>query len=82
MLFRSAALQARLNAESGLSEPGVFAELAALLPAGVALFAGNSMPVRDLDTFFPGDERPLRFLVAARDDTNTILSITRNAGRA
>ena len=57
-----AALQARLNAESGLSEPGVFAELAALLPAGVALFAGNSMPVRDLDAFFPGDERPLRFL--------------------
>lgn len=57
-----AALQERLAAEPGLSEPRVFAELVAILPEGTTLFAGNSMPVRDLDTFFPGGNRPIRFL--------------------
>ncbi len=56
------ALRSRLGEEPGLSEPGVFAELAELLPAGASLFAGNSMPVRDLDTFFPGGVRFVRFL--------------------
>jgi 2-succinyl-5-enolpyruvyl-6-hydroxy-3-cyclohexene-1-carboxylate synthase len=57
-----AALRDRLVAEPGLSEPRVFVELAALLPDGATLFAGNSMPVRDLDTFFPGGTRSIRFL--------------------
>ena len=57
-----AALQRRLGDESGLSEPAIFTELASLLPAGTTLFAGNSMPVRDLDTFFSGSDRPIRFL--------------------
>ncbi len=57
-----AALTRRLGEQPGLSEPGLFTELADLLPDGATLFAGNSMPVRDLDTFFPGDERSLRFL--------------------
>ena len=56
-----AALRRRLAAEPGLSEPGVFAQLAELLPAGATLFAGNSMPVRDLDSCFPGATRPVRF---------------------
>ena len=57
-----AALNACLNDTPALSEPKVFAELDAVLPPGATLFAGNSMPVRDLDTFFAAGSRPVRFL--------------------
>ena len=57
-----AALASHLSADPGVSEPGVIAELAGLLPPGATLFAGNSMPMRDLDAFFPGGSRPVRFL--------------------
>ncbi len=43
-------------------EGKVFAELAALIPQDSVLFAGNSMPVRDLDTFFAGSGNPIRFM--------------------
>jgi len=43
-------------------EGKVFVELADLLPAKTTLLAGNSMPVRDLDTFFPSDSKQTRFL--------------------
>jgi 2-succinyl-5-enolpyruvyl-6-hydroxy-3-cyclohexene-1-carboxylate synthase len=45
-----------------LFEGKVFAELAELLPDGAVLYAGNSMPVRDQDTFFPATGRAVRFL--------------------
>ena len=37
----------------GLSEPRVAAELGARLPAGSTLVVASSMPVRDVETFFP-----------------------------
>jgi 2-succinyl-5-enolpyruvyl-6-hydroxy-3-cyclohexene-1-carboxylate synthase len=50
---------------AGIDEPfegKVFAELAGLVPDGATLYVGNSMPVRDLDTFFAGSARSIRVL--------------------
>jgi 2-succinyl-5-enolpyruvyl-6-hydroxy-3-cyclohexene-1-carboxylate synthase len=55
-------LDERLAELDELFEGKVFAELAALVPDGATIFAGNSMPVRDLDTFFPRSARAVRFL--------------------
>jgi 2-succinyl-5-enolpyruvyl-6-hydroxy-3-cyclohexene-1-carboxylate synthase len=43
-------------------EGGPFRHLADLLPPGSTLWAGNSMPVRDLDALLPGSGRALRLL--------------------
>jgi 2-succinyl-5-enolpyruvyl-6-hydroxy-3-cyclohexene-1-carboxylate synthase len=48
--------------DGGISEPGVFLHLPDHLPEGTTVFVGNSMPVRDLDSFLPGGRKPLRFL--------------------
>jgi 2-succinyl-5-enolpyruvyl-6-hydroxy-3-cyclohexene-1-carboxylate synthase len=45
-----------------LSEGKVFAELSRLLPGNATLYVGNSMPVRDLDTFFHGSSKNIRIL--------------------
>jgi 2-succinyl-5-enolpyruvyl-6-hydroxy-3-cyclohexene-1-carboxylate synthase len=54
-----ATLESALGDLPGLFEGRVFSELAALLPAGSLLYVGNSMPVRDMDTFFWPGVRPL-----------------------
>jgi 2-succinyl-5-enolpyruvyl-6-hydroxy-3-cyclohexene-1-carboxylate synthase len=50
------ALSATMQDFSQLFEGRVFVELARLLPSDSTLFVGNSMPVRDMDTFFWGNE--------------------------
>ena len=46
------AIQAAIQDFNELFEGQVFTELANLVPDGTTLYVGNSMPVRDLDTFF------------------------------
>jgi 2-succinyl-5-enolpyruvyl-6-hydroxy-3-cyclohexene-1-carboxylate synthase len=56
------ALHSTLQDFPDFFEGRVFTELAELLPEGTTLYAGNSMPVRDLDTFFWNKERTIRML--------------------
>jgi 2-succinyl-5-enolpyruvyl-6-hydroxy-3-cyclohexene-1-carboxylate synthase len=56
------ALDAHMHAVDELFEGKVFRLLTELLPEDTVLFAGNSMPVRDLDTFLLSSERRLRCL--------------------
>ncbi len=49
-------------AGDGLSEPAVAAELGVLLPAEATLFVASSMPVRDVETFWPVRDDPPRVL--------------------
>jgi 2-succinyl-5-enolpyruvyl-6-hydroxy-3-cyclohexene-1-carboxylate synthase len=53
------AIDARLAAEAELFEGKVAAELIERLPNGALLHVGNSMPVRDFDTFGAAADRPL-----------------------
>jgi 2-succinyl-5-enolpyruvyl-6-hydroxy-3-cyclohexene-1-carboxylate synthase len=45
-----------------LFEPRIYREMASLLPAGSTVYVASSMPVRDLETFFPAVGQPLCFL--------------------
>jgi len=56
------AIESLIDADGTISEPAVFTELSSLLPSGAILYAGNSMPVRDLDTFFNSNNREILFL--------------------
>jgi 2-succinyl-5-enolpyruvyl-6-hydroxy-3-cyclohexene-1-carboxylate synthase len=47
---------------AGLSEPAVAAELGVLLPEAATLFVASSMPVRDIETFWPIRPDPPRVL--------------------
>src|SRR5205807_5942799 len=46
----------------GLSEPAVAAELGVLLPQSATLFVASSMPVRDIESFWPARPDPPRVL--------------------
>jgi len=58
------AAEAMLGALGGeqLSEPAVAAELGVLLPKEATLFVASSMPVRDIETFWPVRADPPRVL--------------------
>jgi 2-succinyl-5-enolpyruvyl-6-hydroxy-3-cyclohexene-1-carboxylate synthase len=47
---------------AGLNEPRVAAEIGTLLPAEATLVVSSSMPIRDVETFFPVRETPFRVL--------------------
>jgi 2-succinyl-5-enolpyruvyl-6-hydroxy-3-cyclohexene-1-carboxylate synthase len=56
------AVRKQLARTDELFEGKVFAELADILPDTAILYAGNSMPVRDLDSFTPSSPARVRFL--------------------
>lgn len=56
------AIDSVLASGEELFEGRAMAEVAALLPDGATLVAGNSMPVRDLDAFVRGDRRRIRIV--------------------
>ena len=58
----AAAAIARALTPAGLSEPRVAAELGAALPPEAIAVVASSMPVRDVETFFPAREHPPRVL--------------------
>jgi 2-succinyl-5-enolpyruvyl-6-hydroxy-3-cyclohexene-1-carboxylate synthase len=47
---------------AGLNEPRVAAELGSLLPPQTTLVVASSMPIRDVETFFPVRPEPFRVL--------------------
>jgi len=57
----AAAIGAEL-AGAPISEPAIAAELGRLLPASATLFVASSMPVRDVETFWPVLDDPPRVL--------------------
>lgn len=60
-----------------LGEGAVFQDLTSLLPDGAGLYVGNSMPVRDLDTFFGGSET--RWQILANRGANGIDGVVSSA---
>jgi 2-succinyl-5-enolpyruvyl-6-hydroxy-3-cyclohexene-1-carboxylate synthase len=57
-----AAIDARVDAIDDLSGAGVFAALSRILPDGVDLYVGNSMPIRELELCWPCGDRDVRIL--------------------
>jgi 2-succinyl-5-enolpyruvyl-6-hydroxy-3-cyclohexene-1-carboxylate synthase len=55
-------LHAAIQTFESLFEGRIFTELATLLPEQATLYVGNSMPVRDLDTFFWQSEQAIHIM--------------------
>ncbi|MEH7343416.1 2-succinyl-5-enolpyruvyl-6-hydroxy-3-cyclohexene-1-carboxylic-acid synthase [Bacillus sp. JJ1532] len=53
---------AKIEEVTELSEGKLFYQLANMLPEGAVLFVGNSMPIRDLDTFFHLNDKSIRIM--------------------
>jgi len=51
-----------ITSDEELSEGRIFVELQDILPSESILFVGNSMPIRDLDTFFTGSKKEIRMM--------------------
>src|SRR5579875_474856 len=51
-----------LHDVSELSEGKLFYKLADMLPEGAVLFVGNSMPIRDLDSFFHHNDKSIQIM--------------------
>lgn len=66
-----------INQTESLSEGKLFAQLSKLLPNGSLLFVGNSMPIRDLDTFFHFNQKS--FKVMANRGANGIDGVVSTA---
>ncbi|MGG3466453.1 2-succinyl-5-enolpyruvyl-6-hydroxy-3-cyclohexene-1-carboxylic-acid synthase [Neobacillus pocheonensis] len=45
-----------------LNEGGLFYQLADFLPEGATLFVGNSMPIRDIDSFFLNNDKGIKVI--------------------
>lgn len=54
------AIDAMIGGCATLSEPAIAANLVDVMPSGGTLVVGNSMPVRDVDTFAAGGDRGIR----------------------
>jgi 2-succinyl-5-enolpyruvyl-6-hydroxy-3-cyclohexene-1-carboxylate synthase len=72
-----AAIEEHLSDTAELFEGKVFAELSRLLPQAALLYAGSSMPVRDLDTFLP--QSPARLRCLANRGANGIDGVVSSA---
>lgn len=55
-------LLASINEGTELSEGKLFYQLAELLPKDATLFVGNSMPIRDLDSFFHLNNKSIKIM--------------------
>jgi len=55
-----AALESRIDGAAFPSEPGIVRLLACRLPPGTPLFVASSMPVRDIECFWPAGGRGVR----------------------
>ena len=56
------AIEQSLARDEELFEGRVAADVASVLPGNATLVVGNSMPIRDVDTFVRGDQRRLRIV--------------------